>query len=113
MVSDNSSILQEFLLLGKPVITYRNRDPQSCMINIQDCDELEGAISSALNPDDTLSNAINSYAASVTPFLDGNSAARVLNATEAMLAEGWTNTKPLNIWRNWKMRRQLNYYKFW
>ena len=34
IVSDNSSILQEFLLLKKPVVTYKNRDPQECMINI-------------------------------------------------------------------------------
>jgi hypothetical protein len=31
MVSDNSSILQEFLVLGKPVVTFKNRDPQTCI----------------------------------------------------------------------------------
>lgn len=48
MVSDNSSILQEFLLLGKPVVTFRNHDPQSCMIDIQEPAELETASATQL-----------------------------------------------------------------
>ncbi len=113
MVSDNSSILQEFLILGKPVVTFRNRMPQPCMIDIQEPGELQAAIESALNPDTSLQEAIKSYGPSVTPFLDGQSSSRILDATEEMLVSDWQDSKPANLWRNWKIRSQLNYYRFW
>lgn len=113
MVSDNSSVLQEFLLLNKPVVTYRNRDPQPYLIDIREPAQLEGAIELALQADKELLQKISQYGPSVTPWLDGSSAARVLDATEQMLAEGWQNKKPRNFIRNLKMRRQLDYYRFW
>lgn len=111
IVSDNSSILQEFLLLKKPVVTYRNRDPQACMINIMEAKELEDAIRRALTPDDNLLEAIEAYGPSMTPFLDGKSSERVLDAVEEMLQGGWKDTKPANLWRNFRMRQRLDYIK--
>ncbi len=111
MVSDNSSILQEFLLLKKPVVTFRNRDPQTCMINITREQGLEKAIHEALVPGNTLMEAIRAYGPSVTPYLDGHSSIRILDAVEEMLLGGWQDNKPANSWRNFKMRQQLNYQK--
>lgn len=111
IVSDNSSILQEFLLLKKPVVTYRNRDPQACMIDITQAAELEGAIHHALKPTATLLQAIEAYGPSMTPFLDGKSSDRVLDAVEEMIAGGWKDTKPANLWRNYRMRQKLGYKK--
>jgi hypothetical protein len=111
IVSDNSSILQEFLLLKKPVVTYRNRDPQSCMINITEAGHLEEAIRQALNPTENLLRAIEAYGPSMTPFLDGRSSDRVLDAVEEMLKSGWKDTKPANLWRNFRMRQRLKYKK--
>jgi len=110
MVSDNSSILQEFLLLKKPVVTFNNRDPQSCMINIDNPDMLENAMNQALHPAESLQKAINDYGSGITPYLDGASAPRVLDAILNMLNENWRDRKPWNFWRNLKMRRQLNYF---
>ncbi len=109
IVSDNSSILQEFLLLKKPVVTYRNRDPQACMINITEPGDLENGVRLALAPDDNLLKAIEAYGPSMTPFLDGRSSDRVLDAVEAMLQSGWKDTKPSNLWRNFRMRQRLKY----
>ena len=111
IVSDNSSILQEFLLLKKPVVTYKNRDPQECMINITKTGDLEAAIRRALAPGDTLLKAIEAYGPSMTPFLDGASSERVLNAVDGMIQSGWKDTKPANLWRNYKMRQRLQYKK--
>lgn len=111
MISDNSSVLQEFLLLKKPVVTYRNRDPQPFLIDIQEPEQLQPAIEQALQPDPELVEAINNYGPSVTPWLDGASAARVMNAVEKMIASGWQDKKPANLWRNFKMRRQLQYFR--
>jgi len=110
MVSDNSSILQEFLLLNKPVVTFNNRDPRDCMINISEPAQLQTAIERALLPDDQLKSAIRAYGPAITPYLDGASAQRVLQAVTEMLDSGWRNHKPRNILRNLKMRRQLGYY---
>ena len=111
IVSDNSSILQEFLLLKKPVVTYRNRDPQPCMINITETGDLEKAIGQALAPDEVLLKEIEAYGPSMTPFLDGKSSERVLDAVEEMLKVGWKDTKPANLWRNFRMRQRLNFKK--
>jgi len=111
MVSDNSSILQEFLLLKKPVVTYRNRDPKPYLIDIRRPEELESAVRSALQPSAELVSAIADYGPSITPWLDSASAGRVLNAVEETLTSGWQDRKPANVLRNWKMRRQLGYYR--
>jgi len=111
IVSDNSSILQEFLLLNKPVVTYRNRAPQACMIDITEAGQLEDAVRQALNPTAALRKAIEAYGPSMTPFLDGRSSDRVLDAVEEMIQSGWKDTKPANLWRNFRMRQRLNYKK--
>ena len=108
IVRDNSSILQEFLLLKKPVVTYRNRDPQTCMINITQATDLEKAVRQALAPNETLLKAIEAYGPSMTPFLDGASSERVLDTVEEMIQSGWKDTKPANRWRNFRMRQRLN-----
>jgi len=112
MVSDNSSVLQEFLILKKPVVTFRNRAPRDCMIDISEPQQLEAAIENALNPDEELKAAVRAYGPAITPHLDGASAQRVLVAATDMLNSGWRDRKPTNILRNLKMRRQLGYYGF-
>jgi len=112
MVCDNSSVLQEFLLLKKPVVTFKNRSPQACMLNIDEPAMLEAAIEQALNAKPELLHAIEIYGESITPFVDGQSAARVYNAAKKMIESKWQDSKPANHWRNWKMRCQLGYFRF-
>ena len=113
MVSDNSSILQEFLLLGKPVVTYRNRDPKPYLIDVREPEQLKHAVHRAIQAEAELRSAIMGYGPSVTPWRDGATAQRIMDATESMLNSGWQDRKPHNFFRNLKMRRQLNYYRFW
>ncbi|MDP6694119.1 MAG: CDP-glycerol glycerophosphotransferase family protein [Gammaproteobacteria bacterium] len=110
MVSDNSSILQEFMLLTKPVITYRNRAPEPCMLDIREPDQLEPALRKALDPEPALLAGIEKYATSITPWRDAGNSDRVLDAVEQLLDGDWHNRKPLNLWRNIKMRIQLGYF---
>ena len=113
MVCDNSSILQEFLLLNKPVVTFRNRAPRDCMLDFEDPARLQSNIERALNAPPELRQAIKAYGASITPFLDGQSALRVYQAVVNMFELKWQDKKPANHWRNFKMRCQLNYFKFY
>jgi len=111
MICDNSSIFQEFLLLKKPVVTVNNRSPLPCFINITQASELETAINKALAPEEELIANIAGYGTSVTPYLDGESSQRVLSAVFDMLENNWRDSKPKNIIRNFKIRKQLNYWK--
>lgn len=111
MICDNSSVFQEFLLLNKPVVTVNNRSPMNCFINISEASALEGAINQALSPSPELINNIKLYGPSVTPYLDGQSSQRVINAVVKMLKENWQDSKPKNIIQNLKMRKKLNYWK--
>ena len=73
--------------------------------------DLEGAIRQAFAPGDELLKAIEAYGPSMTPFLDGASSERVLDAAEDMIQSGWKDSKPANLWRNFKMRQRLQYKK--
>ncbi len=112
MVCDNSSIFQEFLLLHKPVVTVNNRDVQASFINITEPAELKSTIERALSPDQSLMDEIKKYGPAITPFLDGQSAPRILSAVQEMLESGWKNRKPNNWFRNYKIRKSLGYWKF-
>src|SRR5688500_18608144 len=58
MCSDTSSALSEFLLTGKPVVTFRNRRPGPQLIDIDQVDQFEPAIARALSRPPELMQAI-------------------------------------------------------
>ena len=113
MVSDTSSVIGEFALLGKPVISLNNSQPGNYLINITEAAELPQALQVALSPTDTLISAINKYADELHPYNDGKSSLRILEAVENILLNGKQSLKPLpmNIIRNLKQRKRLNYWK--
>jgi CDP-glycerol glycerophosphotransferase (TagB/SpsB family) len=113
MLSDTSSVIGEFSLLGKPVISLNNSQPGNYLINITEADELTNALIIALSPPETLISAINDYAEELHPYSDGKSSLRILEAIDEMLTNGKQSNKPLplNIIRNLKQRKKLNYWK--
>ena len=112
MVSDTSSVIFEFLLLGKPVVTFRNRRPGPWLYDIDDPGQLEPAIQHVLdNPDDFMAE-IEKLGEELHPCRDGRSSERVLQAVDRFIDERWGDNlrrKPLNLVRRLKMRRQLHY----
>ena len=113
MVSDTSSIAHEFLVLHKPVVTFRNRRPGPYLIDIQQPAELAGAIETALSRPQALIARISEFARSIHPYRDGKSSERVLAATRELLDKHRAGLarKPLNIWRKIRLRRRLGYYR--
>lgn len=109
LVSDTSSAVSEFIVQGKPVVTFRNRAPRKHMIDIQSADQLEAALQTALDPPAALVSEIETYAHSIHPLRDGRSSERILAATEALVEGrlGPLAAKPLNIWR--KLKGRLRY----
>ena len=114
MVSDTSSVISEFLLLHKPVVTFNNRQPGPHLLNITNPGKLRETIEHGLTHPFPLMDAIKFYAARIHPYRDGLSSIRVLDATDAFVRQGRAHLKrkPLNIFRRMKIRKQLGYYWF-
>lgn len=112
MCSDTSSALNEFLLTGKPVVTFKNRRPGPQLIDIQEVAEFEPAVARALSRPPELMQAIREYGDAIHPYRDGASSERVLDAIDAFIAAGARNRrpKPLNLWRKLKLRRRIGYW---
>jgi len=114
MVSDTSSVIFEFMLQDKPVITCRHRNPGPHLLNIHEADELEDAIDTALTQPAELMFEARKYADKLHPYRDGCSSERVLDATEAFLKNdyGKLKHKPLNLRRRISTRRKLGYWQW-
>lgn len=112
MCSDTSSALSEFLLTGKPVVTFCNRRPGPQLIDIQEVAQFEPAIERALSRPPELMRAIRAFGDAIHPYRDGRSSERVLDAVEAFIAAGGRNRrpKPRNWWRKFKLRRRIGYW---
>lgn len=109
MCSDTSSALNEFLLTGKPVVTFKNRRPGPQLIDIDDPADFEPAIERALSRPPELMAAIRDYGQAIHPWHDGQSSERILQAIDDFIAAGGRNRKPkpLNLWRKLKIRRRI------
>jgi len=113
MVCDTSSVLMMFLMLNKPVVTFNNISPKDYMVNISDKDKLEESIEYALSYPAELKAKVECFINDTHPYVDGESSQRVLAAADELL-EGNNvakKSKPLNLLRQFKMRKKLNYWK--
>lgn len=115
MVCDTSSVMSMFLLQNKPVVTFRNRtvgDTQH-LYNVEEVDELPAAIKYALARPAELIEKVEHYGNFIHPYRDGRSSERVLDAIDNSLSLGGQGLKkkPLNLLRNLKERKKLEYWK--
>ena len=112
LVSDTSSVVSEFVVQEKPVVTFRNRAPKPHMINFSRCDQLEAALRIAESPGAQYRNEVRAWAEQIHPYRDGRSSERVLAATAEFEAR-WARQlapKPRNFLRNLKGR--LRYHRW-
>jgi len=112
MMCDTTSVLQEFGLTEKPIVTFKHRIPRPHHINITNVDEVEMALDKALNNPNLLLKEIREFNALLHPYKDGKSSQRVIAACiEQLLADkSDLKTKPLNLVRKYKIRSTLNYF---
>jgi CDP-glycerol glycerophosphotransferase (TagB/SpsB family) len=112
MCSDTSSAITEFLLTGKPVVTFKNRRPGPQLIDIDRVEDFESSIERALARPAELMQAIHHFGQEVHPYRDGRSAERILEAIDDFIAKGGKNprSKPWNLWRKFKIRKNLGYW---
>jgi CDP-glycerol glycerophosphotransferase (TagB/SpsB family) len=109
LVCDTSSVVEEFALLGKPIVTLRHRRPKPFMLDIAAPGQLDGAIVDALTRPAQRMQAMAAYADLIHPTRDGHAAERVLDATERLLAGDpqLPRKRPRSLWRHWTMRHAM------
>jgi CDP-glycerol glycerophosphotransferase (TagB/SpsB family) len=112
MLCDTSSILSEFLMQLKPVVTFRTARPADYVLDVQQAEEIEPALRHALSRPPELIENIRRYAEDTHPYRDGRSSERTLDAIDELAARGQAELrrKPLNLYRHWKMRQLLNHW---
>ena len=112
MLSDTTSAITEFVLQKKPVVTINNNKPSPYMINIQTAQKIEKALKYALTKPPEIMNKLNRFIEETHPYSDGKSSQRVIDACLDFLEHKEVKKKPLNIIRNYKIRKKLGYFKF-
>ena len=113
LLADTTSVVSEFVAQRKPVVTFRNRVPQPHMLDFDDPARLPAMLAQAFAPTPELTRAINDYADFIHPMRDGQSARRVVAASEALLRGelGRLRRKPLSAWaRRMQIRAQTGYW---
>jgi CDP-glycerol glycerophosphotransferase (TagB/SpsB family) len=114
MLCDTSSIIYEFLVQRKPVITFQTLKEESHLINVTDVNALEETLLQTLQNPKEHRSVIEQSVQAFHPYSDGKSSRRVLEAVDKML-EGKNRRKkkkPWNLLRNYKLRKELNYWNF-
>ena len=110
MISDSSSVVYEFTLLDKPVITFKSTSENIDWQDVDDVNELYDSVIKVLNGDDNyVSNRKNTIAL-YHPYNDGKSAERMLEATKKYIVKNGVPIKrKLSLLRRYKM---LKAYKW-
>lgn len=114
MLCDTSSIALEFMLLNKPVVTFRTKVPGPHVIDVQQTDKIEQALSSALERPEELMQNTRVFMDALHPYRDGHSSERVLEATDKFIDQYAVTLKPkpLNLFRKFQIRKRMQYYHF-
>ena len=112
MVSDTSSVVAEFLMLGKPVVTYRTKSPADHILNFERPEDLEGVLDQVLSHPLKLTSAAEIFIEQMHPYRDGRSSERILAATDRFIErdQGKLKPKPWNLYRKLQVRRRMQYY---
>lgn len=105
LLCDSSSLIVEYLMTMKPVVTLRNTHPGPFLIDVQKTEEIGPAIKKALQKPSELMSAINTYTTFHEAHRDGKNSARVLDAIDDFIAhhQEHMSNKPLNLWRKLQM----------
>jgi len=108
LLTDTSSVAYEYLMLDRPLVTYRGTVRLEKGINIILPDDLLGALTRSIEDPDEFKDSRKSYLADLHPYQDGLSSKRVIDAIENTLETGGVNNlkkKPRNWFRKKLIRK--------
>ncbi|MBN1988853.1 MAG: CDP-glycerol glycerophosphotransferase family protein [Bacteroidales bacterium] len=107
MISDTSSVVYEFLLLNKPVITLNSHSENVLWKDIASANELVLAYAETVTSD-PFAAARQRIVDAYHPYPDGQSSARVVRAVEEYIAAyGVPKRRKLNLYRRYKMNKMF------
>lgn len=107
MISDTSSVVYEFLLLDKPVITFRNNSGNILWDNSREYSGLSQKVAANLD-EDRFDAERQKIIQNYHPYNDGRSAERMVEAVEDYIEEhGVPERRRLPILRRRKMNRMF------
>ncbi len=105
LISDTSSVVYEFLLLDKPVITFKSISQNINWENSEDYDSLTSLVESNLNEDPFATQRQTIYN-EFHPYNDGKSALRMVEAVEEYIhTNGVPEKRKLSFLRRMKIHK--------
>ncbi|MCK5147134.1 CDP-glycerol glycerophosphotransferase family protein [bacterium] len=113
MISDTSSVIYEFMVLDKPIVTYNTLDRFDKAINIRDADELRSALDRCFRNPGEMSASRHDHLNEVNPVLDGSISRNIFDALDSIdtaMPLG-TRRKPLNLFRKAQLLYHSRYRK--
>jgi hypothetical protein len=113
MLCDTSSIGLEFMLLDKPLVTFRTKAPGPHLLNVVSLPDIAGALDAALGRPPKLMAAMRQFTDGLHPRRDGASSRRVVETVNRLIhrGTGHLKPKPANLFRRIGMRKRLGYYR--
>jgi len=106
MISDSSSVVYEFTLLDKPVITLNSISENIDWCNVHSADEVYSRVVEVLNGHDDYAKNRKNTIALYHPYSDGKSAERMVDATEKYIQEhGVPLERKISLLRKYKMQK--------
>jgi CDP-glycerol glycerophosphotransferase (TagB/SpsB family) len=105
LISDTSSVIYEFLLLDKPVITLNNISENIKWDDIKNPEELSTAVINNLKTD-PFKKQRAAVIAAYHPYHDGKSSERMVNAMEHYISKnGVPEKRKLSLFRQYKINK--------
>jgi CDP-glycerol glycerophosphotransferase (TagB/SpsB family) len=99
LVSDTSSVVYEFMVLDKPIITFRTLSRCDKGINIEHASDLRTAIDRSLQQPGEFQRLRQEHLGEVNPYLDGEISSRVFRTLAEMHDKLPAKRRPFNLLR--------------
>lgn len=110
LISDTSSVIYEFMVLDKPIVTFRTKGAKDKGIDINSESELRQAVDSSLHNPDKYKLNRQKHISLVNPYIDGKISQRIIDILSDIKNENLLQgkRKPLNLFRKF----QVIYHSF-
>jgi CDP-glycerol glycerophosphotransferase (TagB/SpsB family) len=101
LISDTSSVVYEFMVLDKPIITFQTKGAKDKGIDIENVHQLRPAIDRCFNYPDEYKAMRLKHIHRVNPYTDGNISKRIVNELIQIKNQDLLKLKrkPLNLFR--------------